>query len=89
MVTCGSVVSRKSYACNVTTGTGDGGYATFCVEVLHAAGTPVIYSSTQASTITESGHNSGSAALLNSAHRPQASSDFYSDAKAGTPPRSP
>ena len=60
VISCGVVAS--SYTCNVT-GVGNGGSVKFFAEFVDASGTPVVYSSTQASTITESGNNPGAATI--------------------------
>jgi prepilin-type N-terminal cleavage/methylation domain-containing protein len=59
-LSCGTI--STSYACTGT-GDGNGGNITFSVQFLSSSGTPVIYSSTQASTITETGNNSGAVTI--------------------------
>jgi hypothetical protein len=59
-VNCGSV--STSYTCAVT-GVGNGGTVVFYAEFVNSSGTPVVYSATQASTITETGQNTGSATI--------------------------
>ena len=54
---CSSV--SASYTCTVT-GTGSGGTITFNVLFTNATGTGVVYSTSQSSTISMSGHSSGS-----------------------------
>jgi hypothetical protein len=57
---CGTIGS--SYTCNVS-GVGSGGNVTFQVEFVNGSGTPVVYSTTQASSITEARQNSGTATI--------------------------
>ena len=59
-VSCGTPAA--SYTCSVT-GTGNGGSVTFYVTFVDPAGTPTAYSAS-ASTITESGQNSGTVQIL-------------------------
>ncbi len=61
-----SIVCSSPFTANETcTATGDGnsGTVVFYVVFVNASGSPVVYSSTQSSTITESGHDSGSVTI--------------------------
>jgi hypothetical protein len=59
-ISCGTI--SASYTCNVT-GVGAGGHVVFYVTFLSSTGTQVVYSTTQSSTITESGQNSGTVTI--------------------------
>lgn len=61
VLACGAV--NVSYTCNVT-GVGSGGQVVFYAQFLNSSGTPVTYSSTQASTITETGWSTGTATIV-------------------------
>ncbi len=60
VVRCGTPSS--SYACAVT-GVGNAGNVTFYVTFVNSSGTQVVYSSTQASTIAETGQNPSSVTI--------------------------
>jgi hypothetical protein len=60
VLSCGAI--SANYACTVT-GDGNGGHVTFSVQFLSASNAPVVYSTTQASTVTETGNNSGSVTI--------------------------
>ena len=57
---CGTI--STSYTCAVT-GTGGSGNVVFDVTFVNSSGTQVVYSATQASTITESGNDTGSVTI--------------------------
>lgn len=60
VVSCGSVAA--SYTCHVT-GVGSGGHVTFFATFVDGSGNQVVYSSTQASTIAETGQNTGNVTI--------------------------
>ncbi len=59
-ISCGAV--STSYTCAVT-GVGNSGSVVFYATFVNSSGAQVTYSSTQASTITETGHDTGSATI--------------------------
>ncbi len=60
VIACGT--ASGNYTCTIT-GVGAGGSVTFNVTFVNSAGVQTIYSSTTASTILESGENTGSVAI--------------------------
>ena len=60
VISCGP--PSASDACNVT-GVGTSGSAVFSVTFLNSGKSPVVYSATQASTVNETGHGTGSATI--------------------------
>jgi hypothetical protein len=60
VINCGT--PGTSYTCNVT-GVGSGGHVAFYATFVNSSGTQVVYSATQASTITETGQNTGSVTI--------------------------
>jgi large repetitive protein len=62
VLACGAV--SVSYTCNVTGVGKPSGQVVFYTQFLNSSGTPVTYSSTQPSTITETGQNTGTATIL-------------------------
>ena len=60
VISCGP--PSASDTCNVT-GVGTSGSAVFSVTFLNSGKSPVVYSATQASTVNETGHGTGSATI--------------------------